>query len=249
MKTKAFFGILLLLLLISSLHGAYRWGPLPPLVDAAPLPLTASITQVRIHGAAGVARIATQASGPYSAQLSTRSAGWSRFWRSAWASEPCSERGTLEVEGNTLHVTMPSQTHAWGWWGEPECTLELQAQLPEGISVEVSQQAARVALDGDFASVAIQSSAGDVALRGHASALAISGDALHAQVEYTHVQRNENIAFNGHAMDIDLQMPPNTPIHYRVEAHASLFNSSLPNTPGALPSITVRGDMVRASIR
>ena len=249
MKTKAFLGILALLLAISSLQGAYSWWPRPLPANSAPIPLTSSITQVRKHGAAGVAHISTRADGPFGAQLNTRSVGWGRFWRSAWASETCTELGTLEVEGSTLHVTMPSQAHGWGWWGEPECTPELQAQLPQGISVEVSQQASRLVLDGDFATVAIESRAGDVALRGHASALTLSGSALRAQVEYTQVRRNETIAFQGQAMDIDLQMPPATPIHYQVEAHASLINSSLPNTPGALPSITVRGDMVRATIR
>jgi hypothetical protein len=118
-----------------------------------------------------------------------------------------------------------------------------------GVRVEVDQQASRLTMDGDFSTVSIHSRAGDIALRGHASTLSVSGDALRALIDYTRVQHDETLAFQGQAMDLDLHMPAATPIHYLVEAHASLVNSSLPNTPGALPSITVRGDMVRATIR
>jgi len=39
-----------------------------------------------------------------------------------------------------------------------------------------------------------------------------------------------------------------TPVSYLVEAVASYVDSALPNTPGAKPSITLRGEMLRARI-
>ena len=39
-----------------------------------------------------------------------------------------------------------------------------------------------------------------------------------------------------------------TTISYLVEATASFVDSALPNTPGAKPSITIRGEMLRARI-
>jgi hypothetical protein len=250
MKTKTIIGIVVLLVIGAHL-GNSAWSSNKQLVATVSQPLTA-ITQVRIHGAASVVHLSTRAEAPWGAQLYTHRAGWGGFWRSAWATGGCGDKGTLDVVGSTLHVNLPGNESVWGgWghWGEPDCTLELQVQLPAGVRVDVDQQASRLTMDGDFSTVSIQSRAGDVALRGHASALSVSGDALRARIDYTRVQHDETLAFQGQAMDLDLRMPPATPIHYLVEAHASLVNSSLPNTPGAMPSITVRGDMVRATIR
>ena len=50
-------------------------------------------------------------------------------------------------------------------------------------------------------------------------------------------------------LDASIRFLVPTAISYGVDAVASYVDSALVNTPGAQPSITIRGEMVHATIR
>jgi hypothetical protein len=211
---------------------------------AGPFDLS-SVSAIRVEGSASDIRISTAASGPHVAELKGTRHGWGAIWHSGWFSDACPANGAMRIDGNTLIVDVGSRPRLFDW---SDCTMELTAHLPSGAAVVVDQKAARTRLDGDFSVVDIRSDAGDVTVDGHADSLTIAGAALRARITYQRVMQNEAIAISGKMLDATLRFVQPTTISYLVEATASFVDSALPNTPGAKPSITIRGEMLRARI-
>lgn len=211
---------------------------------AGPLDL-AHVSAIRVEGSASDIRISTAADGPHVAELKGTRHGWGAIWHSSWFSDACPANGALRIDGDTLVVDVGSVPRLFDW---SDCTMELTASLPAGAAVTIDQKAARTRLQGDFSVIDIRSDAGDVAVDGHAGRLTLSGAALRARITYQRVMHNEVIAISGRMLDATLRFVQPTAISYLVEATASFVDSALPNTPGAKPSITLRGDMLRARI-
>lgn len=211
---------------------------------AGPVDLS-GVSTIRVEGSASDIRISTASEGPHVAELKGERRGWGAIWHSGWFSDACPAHGAMRVDGNTLVVDVGSAPRLFDW---SDCTMELAADLRPGSAVIVDQKAARTRLDGDFSVVDIRSDAGDISLDGHAENLTISGTALRARITFEKVMQNETIALSGRMLDATLRFLQPTAISYLVEATASLVDSALPNTPGAKPTITIRGDMLRARI-
>lgn len=212
---------------------------------SAPLDLS-SVSKIRVNGAASMVTVSTQRDKPFTAQLIGRRDGWGALWHSGWSARDCPQTGTMQVEGDTLVVETSSMSRFFDW---SDCTLELSANVRPGSAVLIRQKAARMTLSGDYSTVQVNADAGDFALDGHADTLDVSGAALRAQAVYETVLNSETISFSGKMMDATLRFMVPTSISYLVEATASYIDSSLPNTPGAKPAITIRGEMVRATIK
>jgi hypothetical protein len=114
--------------------------------------------------------------------------------------------------------------------------------------VVIDQKAARARLAGVFSAIDIRSDAGDLSFEGHATDVSLSGAALRARLTYDRVMQDETIAIAGQMLDASVKFLVPTPVSYLVEAVASYVDSALPNTPGAKPAITIRGEMVRTRI-
>ncbi|MBB4954530.1 hypothetical protein H4S14_003007 [Agrobacterium vitis] len=210
-----------------------------------PLDLS-TVSKIRIDGAASMITVSTRKDKPLSAQLVGRRDGWGALWHSGWSSRDCPQSGTMRVEDDTLVVETSSLSRFFDW---SDCTLELSANVRPGSAVLIRQQAARMTLSGDYSTVRVNADAGDFALDGHADTLDVSGAALRARAVFETVMNTETISFSGKMMDATLRFMVPTQISYLVEATASFIDSSLPNTPGAKPAITIRGEMVRATIK
>ncbi|HCL66323.1 MAG TPA: hypothetical protein DIC56_16085 [Rhizobium sp.] len=211
---------------------------------AGPLDLS-NVSKIRVEGAASDIAISTASEGPHVAELKGERHGWGAVWHSGWYSDACPAQGSMRIEGDTLTVDVGRAARFFDW---SDCTMELTASLRPEAAVIIDQQAARTRLAGDFSVVDIRSDAGDVSLRGHAQAISISGAALRAKVTFERVMQNETIAISGKMLEATLKFLTPTPVSYLVEAVASYVDSALPNTPGAKPEITIRGEMVHTRI-
>lgn len=209
-----------------------------------PVDLTA-VSKVRVTGAASDITITTDPAAPLAAELSGERHGWGAFWRSSWFSDTCPAEGSMTVDSDTLVVDVGSAPHFFNW---DNCTTALTANLRAGAGVVVDQQAARMAIDGEFSVVQVHSAAGDFHFNGHAGTIDLAGAALRALVVFERVTQDETIAISGRMLDATLRFMVPTPISYAVEAVASYVDSALPNTPGAKPSVLIRGEMARVRI-
>lgn len=211
---------------------------------AGPVDLS-KVSTIRVVGSASDIRISTGVEGPHIAELKGERRGWGAIWHSGWFFDACPARGAMRIEGDTLIVDVGSTPRFFDW---SDCTMELAADIRPGAAVIIDQKAARTRLDGDFSVVDIRSDAGDISFDGHAENLTISGAALRARITFEKVTQNETIAISGKMLDATLRFLQPTAISYLVEATASFVDSALPNTPGAKPAITIRGEMLRARI-
>lgn len=209
-----------------------------------PLDLT-NVSKIRVNGTAGIIRISAGAEGPLVAQLKGERRGWGALWNSSWFSDACPANGSMRVDGNTLNVTLGAGPRLYDW---SNCTLTLTANLPEDAAVLVDQQAARTELTGNFSVVDVRSDAGDMWLEGHAQAVSVSGAALRARLAFDKVTQTETINLSGRMLDAGVAFMQPTEVSYLVEATASYVDSDLPNTPGAMPEIRIRGEMVNVRI-
>ncbi|MBP0581768.1 hypothetical protein J8I29_20740 [Labrys sp. LIt4] len=203
-----------------------------------------SVTSVTITGPAGLIRLSAGRDGPYRAELRSRPEGWFAFWRSSWASSGCENAGSIRLDGTQLRVDTGSRT----WFGNSDCRLELTATLPENVAVSIEQDATSSHLSGSFASLDVKSRAGDIALDGHARHVSIEGNAIRARLSYTRIEQDEDIDLGGNAIDAELTFAGAEAVNYAVSGHASLVDSTLPNRPGAKPSIAIKGDFLRVRI-
>jgi len=115
--------------------------------------------------------------------------------------------------------------------------------------VSIDQAALQANMAGNFSAIAITSKAADVSLVGHASTIELKGDALKANLAFISVRQDENIGITGKALDATLSFAQGVAISYSVTATASFVDSTLSNTVGAKPSVVIKGDFVRATIR
>jgi hypothetical protein len=209
----------------------------------------AGITRLEVTGAASDISISTVGDGAAEAVLSGTRRGWGAIWRSGWFAGDCAGQASMSRDGDTLRVDMGERGGFFGWNDWDGCTLTLSAQLKPEASVSIRQNAARMRLNGDFATVDVYSDAGDFALAGHATQVAVEGAALRAKLTFERVMQNETVLVAGKMLDASIRFLVPTAISYGVDAVASYVDSALPNTPGAKPDITIRGEMVHATIR
>lgn len=215
---------------------------------AGPVDL-AGISKIRVEGTASDISISADPGRPLVADLTGERHGWGALWHSGWFSDSCPARGSLSIDGETLVVNVGRQPRLFGWSGWSDCTMAFSANLKPEASVLIAQQAARARISGDYSAIDIHSDAGDVSFEGHAQSMSLEGAALRARLVYDRVMNNEVIAISGAMLDAGIRFLVPTPISYLVEAVGSYVDSSLANTPGAKPAITIRGAMVRATIR
>lgn len=204
-----------------------------------------SVSNIRVSGTASQIRISAGDEGALTGQLTGERHGWSALWKSSWFSDACPARGSMRVEGDTLTVNIDGR--GWGFeWSD--CATTLTANVPSGTAVRIDQQAARTELSGHFSLVDVKSDAGDMSLDGHAQTVSVSGAALRARLAFDTVSHDETISISGKMLDAKVAFPESTEVSYLVEAKASYVDSSLPNTPGAMPHISIRGEMARVQI-
>jgi hypothetical protein len=243
-KRTIILGIFAALITLSAVNGTValwnRGETIGPSLDLS------TVSKIRINGAASMVTVSTQKDKPFTAQLIGRRDGWGSLWHSGWSSRDCPQNGTMQIDGDTLVVETSALSRFFDW---SDCTIELSANLRPGSAVLIRQQAARMTLSGDYSTVQVNADAGDFSLDGHADTLDVSGAALRARAIFESVMHSEAISFSGKMMDVTLRFMVPTQISYLVEATASFIDSSLPNTPGAKPSVTIRGEMVRATIK
>ncbi|THV22956.1 hypothetical protein [Peteryoungia ipomoeae] len=214
----------------------------------------AGVKLLAITGRASEIEISADGEGKAEAVLTGTRHGWGAIWRSSWFGRDCASIGSMERHGDTVTVHMGGKSDALAWrdffWNDADdCTLSLKASLEPEAAVSIRQNAARMVMTGDFASIDLVSDAGDFSLVGHASKLAIEGAALRARLTFERITQSEANSISGKMLDASLRFLVPTKIAYGVEAVASFVDSALPNTPGAKPDIRIRGDMVRVSIR
>lgn len=209
----------------------------------------AGVTRLEVRGAASDIAISTRGDGARQAVLTGTRRGWGALWHSGWFSGDCSAQSFMERQGETLRVDMGDRGGFFGWNDGDDCTLTLDVQAAPEIAVVIIQNAARMRLDGDFASIDVTSDAGDFALAGHATRVAVEGAALRARLTFDRVMQTEAIQITGTMLQAGITFLVPTPISYGVDAVASYVDSTLANTPGAKPDITIRGEMVHATIR
>jgi hypothetical protein len=218
--------------------------------DAISGPIDLSgVTRLSVTGAASDITISTRGDGAREAVLSGTRHGWGAIWRSGWFAGDCAGQARMTRDGDTLRVDMGDRGGFFGWNDWDDCTLTFKAELSPEARVSIRQNAARIQLSGDFAAVDVYSDAGDFALVGHATRIAVEGAALRAKLTFERVMQNETVLVSGKMLDASIRFLVPTPISYGIEAVASYVDSALPNTPGAKPDITIRGEMVHATIR
>lgn len=209
-----------------------------------PLDLS-SVSNIRVTGTASHIRISAGAEGALTARFTGERRGWGAVWKSSWFSDACPPRGSMQVEGDTLTVTVGEGARTFDW---SDCSMTLTANVQPGAAVRIDQQAARTELSGNFSLVDVKSDAGDVSLAGHAQIVSVSGAALRARLAFDTVTHDETIAISGKMLDARVSFKEPTEVSYSVEARASYVDSSLPNTPGAMPAISIRGEMAHVRI-
>lgn len=215
---------------------------------SGPIDLT-GVTRLEVTGTASDIHISTRGDGAPQALLSGTRRGWGALFRSAWFASDCGGRGHMRRDGDTLKIDMGDRGGFFGWNDWDDCTLLLEARLQPEATVSITQNAARMRLDGDFSAIDVASDAGDFALAGHATRVALAGAALRARLTFERVTQTEAVLVSGAMLDASIRFLVPTAISYGVEAVASYIDSALPNTPGAKPAITIRGEMVHATIR
>jgi hypothetical protein len=215
---------------------------------SGPIDLT-GVTRLTVTGAASDISISTRGNAARQAVLSGTRHGWGAIWRSGWFAGDGAGEARMKRDGDMLSVDMGDRGGFFGWNDWDDCTLTLEATLAPEAMVSIRQNAARIRLDGDFSAIEVDSDAGDFALAGHATRVAVEGAALRARLTFEKVLRNEAVLVSGKMLDASIRFLVPTAISYGVEAVASYVDSALANTPGAQPSITIRGEMVHATIR
>ena len=205
----------------------------------------AGVSAVIISGEASSVRLTTSASGPYQATIGSRREGWFARWYSSWFASDCSLASDMKLEASTLRIDVAPSS----WLDPSDCRVEINANIQPESSVSIDQAALQASMAGSFSTIAISSKAADVSLDGHASTVELKGDALRANLAFGSVRQDENIAITGKALDATLSFGKGAAISYSVTATASFVDSTLSNTVGAKPSVVIKGDFVRATIR
>ena len=218
---------------------------LPASGDAGKTLDLAGVSAVIISGEASSVRLSTSASGPYQATIGGRREGWFARWYSSWFANDCSLASDMKLEASTLRIDVAPSS----WLDPSDCRVEINANIQPESSVSIDQAALQASMAGSFSTIAISSKAADVSLDGHASTVDLKGEALRANLAFDSVRKDENIAITGKALDATLSFGKGAAISYSVTATASFVDSTLASTAGAKPSVVIKGDFVRATIR
>ncbi|UVK40012.1 hypothetical protein LHFGNBLO_001436 [Mesorhizobium sp. AR10] len=205
----------------------------------------AGVTAVVITGEASSVRLTTSTTAPYHALIKSRREGWFASWYSSWFANDCLSASDMKREASTLHIDVAPSS----WLDPSDCVVEITANIQPESSVSIDQAALRANMTGNFSAIAINGKAADVSLDGHASTVDLKGEALKVYLAFGSVRQDENIAITGKALDATLSFGRQVPISYSVTASASFVDSSIANTAGAKPSVIIKGDFVRATIR
>lgn len=203
------------------------------------------VTAVAITGDASSVHLTTIDGTSHRATIDSRRSGWFSGWYSSWFFSDCRNGGEMRVENGTLHIDVAPSS----WMDLSDCVTEISANIPRGNIVSIDQMALLAKLDGDFATVTIVSKAGDVSLEGHASNINVKGDAIKARIVFDEIKRDEKIEVAAKALDAYLGFGRDAVISYEILAKASFVDSSLKNSLGSKPSVSIKGDYARVTIR
>ncbi|KAB0681450.1 hypothetical protein [Aureimonas leprariae] len=218
-----------------------------PAGDAARTLDTAGVERVVVTGEASRLTLTSDPARPLRAELgATRAGGLSRWlagWSSTWFADDCAATGTMRRDGARLLVDVPDA------FGLSRCEVRLTANLPAGTALDIRQHAVLAVLGGDFASVAVEADAADVSLDGSSRAVALKARAMRARLDFQAVAGAESVSLEAKALDAALRFDGAPPISYTVDAKASFVDSALPDAPNARPTVRIKGDFVRATIR
>jgi hypothetical protein len=210
----------------------------------APLDI-AQIKKVSITGEASRVEFTTTDTLPWSVAMTSIRSGWFSNWYSSWFSNECETASTMEVKDQTLLIHVANAPLL----SFSDCEVRIHANLPKNSDVSIEQRALYARLSGDYRGIRVDGNATDFALDGYASNLDISGDAVRSDVRLERTNNNETIRLDSHALDASFNFGKDTPISYAINAKASFIDSRLANTPGAKPSIDIKSEFVRATIR
>ena len=72
---------------------------------------------------------------------------------------------------------------------------------------------------------------------------------MRVRLDFETINQNETITIQAKALDAYVGFADKAPISYTVTGTASHVDSALANTPGAKPSVGIKGDFVHATIR
>ena len=217
----------------------------PATGDAAKTLDLAGVTAIVITGEASSVKLTTSGAKPYQATIDGRREGWFAGWYSSWFANDCRTASDMKREDSTLRIDVAPSS----WLDPSDCRVEINANIQPESSVSIDQAALQANMTGNFSTIAITGKAADVSLDGHASSIDLQGEALRVNLAYGSIRQDETIAIAGKALDATLTFGPQVPISYSVTASASFVDSSLANTAGAKPSVVIKGDFVRATIR
>lgn len=214
--------------------------------DPAKLPLDiGAVNSVAITGEASRIEFAAGDPGPYQARITATRSGWFSGWYSSWFSDACATRTTMEVKDRALLIHVVNAPLL----SLSDCEVLIRANLPANTNVSIEQAALWARLTGDYGAVRIKSHAADFALDGHAASLDISGDAVRSDLRFARVSSSEMIRLDSHALDASFTFGKDIPISYAVDAKASFIDSKRDSTPGAKPSISIKSNYARVTIR
>lgn len=218
---------------------------LPALAAAQPSRLDISrVQRVEVTGAAAALMLTAQPGGPTEARLDAHRSGWFSRWYSSWFYTDCRTSSRMWVEGAVLHVDVATSS----FLESSDCTVELTAHLPPGVSVDIALQAVQARLDGRFAALAINTRAGDVELSGAVEQADIRATALRVHLNAGEgAPRAVNFAVG--SLDAVLTLGAGATVGWQVDAKAAMVDTSLPNDPAGATRVTVSGDYVRLAIR
>jgi hypothetical protein len=203
------------------------------------------INSVVVTGEASRIEFTAGDPGPYQARIIATRSGWFSGWYSSWFSDACATRTTMEVKDRALLIHVVNAPLL----SLSDCEVLIRATLPADGDVSIEQAALQARLTGDYGTVHVKGHAANFALDGHVANLDISGDAVRSDLRFARITSSETIRFDSRALDASFTFGKDVPISYAVDAKASLIDSQRDSTPGAKPSISVKSDYARVTIR
>ena len=210
----------------------------------APTLDVSSVRRVSITGDASRLRFTTSADQPTVVSLTSRPSGWLGRWSSFWFASDCRTSSDMSVTDGTLTIRIVPTAFA----DLSDCAVTVEANLPAGGDISIDQAATQASLQGEFGAIHLDSHAADVDFEGHAASIVTTGDAMRLKLAFTSAGEDESISLTSRALDADLRFG-GVPISYRVDAMASMVDSTLDDTPGARPALLIKADFARAKIR
>ncbi|UGX87860.1 hypothetical protein [Phyllobacterium meliloti] len=217
----------------------------PSAAQAGSLLDIGQINRVAISGEASRIEFATSNTEPYQARITSTRSGWFSGWSSSWFSNECATRTTMEIRDQTLLIHVVNAP----FLSLSDCEVSIRANLPANASINIEQAALSARLTGEYGNVFVKGHAADFSLDGHASNVDISGDAVRSDLRFAHISNTETIRLDSHALDASFTFGGDVPINYTVDAKASFIDSKRDSTPGAKPSIAIKSNYARVTIR